>query len=176
MGCSPMAAKFSCRWRRLSLPTASACCATNSGSPGWSSTNARCRRTVEAGLACQVIDQAKGIFDIASGEFRLVLDDFAAPCHEPLFGGFDAVHGDLKDWTKHRAALNEEVDVPAMQADHLRVFAGDLEPELLDVERRGGGWVRRLNEYVCAEGVCHAGYLLVKSVVQFVAKGGNATF
>jgi hypothetical protein len=36
----------------------------------------------------------------------------------------------------------------AMQADHMRRFVSDLEPELLDIEERRELWILRLNQNV----------------------------
>jgi hypothetical protein len=44
-----------------------------------------------------------------------------------------------------------------MKADHLRFFAGDLKAEMLDIKGSRLLGVGRLNENVCAEGVCHGG-------------------
>ena len=106
-------------------------------------------------LAGQVVGESVGIADVGSGEFRLVFDDGAAVLDQPAPGGFNTVHGHFEHRPQRRSLLNEQVDAPAVKADHLRFLARDLEAEMVDVEGRCLLGVRRLNQNVAAESVCH---------------------
>jgi hypothetical protein len=97
---------------------------------------------------------------IYSREFRLVLDDFAAVFHEAARGFLNIFDRHLEDRAQGRAALDEEIDVLAMKADHLRAFGSNHKAELLDVERCRLHWIWRLNEDVGTKAVCHVGSLV----------------
>jgi hypothetical protein len=45
--------------------------------------------------------------------------------------------------------------VPAVQADHVRRFVSDREPELFDLEGCRACWILRLNQNIGAKSVCH---------------------
>ena len=106
-------------------------------------------------LARKVVNQAERIFDVASRKVRLIFDDFTAILHQPALCLFDAVHRDFQNRPQRRSSFDEEVDVLAMQADHVRMLVGDLESEPLDVEKRGLLRVWRLDQNVRAKFVCH---------------------
>ena len=53
--------------------------------------------------------------------------------------------------------IRDRVDALAVEADHVGLFAGDLESEVLDVEIRRPLDVRRLNQDVCTKAVRHRG-------------------
>src|SRR5271157_507470 len=108
-----------------------------------------------AALAGQVVDQAVGVLDVASREVRLVLDDDTAVPQEAEPGGFDTVDRDFQDRSQGRAPLDEQVDARAVKADHLGVFAGDFEAEMVDIEGSRLLRVWGLDEDVGAKGVCH---------------------
>jgi hypothetical protein len=103
----------------------------------------------------QVVDQAERIFDVASWEIGLVFDDFATVLDEAAFGFFDIVYRYFQYWPERGTALDKQVDVAAMKADHGWRFFGYREPELFDVERGCVCWIFGLNENIGAERVCH---------------------
>src|SRR5271167_3880793 len=106
-------------------------------------------------LAGQVIDQAERSFDVASGKIGFVFDDFATSLEKSEPGLRNIIYRHFEDWAERGTLLDEEIDVRAAKADHVRLLAGDLEAEGLDVERRGLFRFRRLNQNICAEAVCH---------------------
>jgi hypothetical protein len=86
-------------------------------------------------LACEVIDYAKRIFDIAARKIRLVLDNFTALLYESLLRVGNVVNRHFQDWPQGRARFDEQVDVLAMEADHLRVVVGNFESEMVDIKK-----------------------------------------
>ena len=48
-----------------------------------------------------------------------------------------------------------KLNVPTVEADHVRCFVSDRKPELLDVEGGRVRWILRLNQNIGAKSVCH---------------------
>jgi hypothetical protein len=95
------------------------------------------------------------ILDVASRKIRLVLDDLATIPDEAAAGFFDIGDGNCEHRPERRTALDEQVDVRAVEADHVGRFVGDGEPELFDVEGGRVVWIFHLNQNIGAKLVCH---------------------
>jgi hypothetical protein len=54
-----------------------------------------------------------------------------------------------------RARLDEQVDVLAVEADHLRVVVGNFESEMVDIKKGSFLRIWGLNQKVCTKAVCH---------------------
>jgi hypothetical protein len=114
-----------------------------------------CARRDIPGLACQVVDQAKRVFDIASRKIGLILDDFTAVLYQPPLRVGNVANRHFQDWAQSQSRLDEQVDVFTVEADHLRVVVGNFESEMLNVKKRSFFGIWRLNQNVCAKAVCH---------------------
>jgi hypothetical protein len=108
-------------------------------------------------LACEVVNQTEGVSYVTSGKIRLILNDLAAVADEPGPSPFYAVHGYFENWSQCRTFFDEQTNIMTMKTDHVRFLVVDLESEMLDVEKRSLLWIRRLNQNVFAETVCHGG-------------------
>jgi hypothetical protein len=58
-------------------------------------------------LACEVVDQAKWVFEIASRKIRLILDNFTALLYESLPRASNVVNRNFQDRPQRRAGLYE---------------------------------------------------------------------
>jgi hypothetical protein len=103
----------------------------------------------------KVVDQAEWIFDITSGEIWFILYDFAAVLHEAELGICHVADGYFQHGPEGGTALYEQIDVVAVEADHVRRLVCNLEPKLCDIKGRCGFWIFRLNQDIRTKLVCH---------------------
>lgn len=67
-----------------------------------------------------------------------------------------------------RPRLDEQIDVVAMQADHVGVVVSDPKSEMLDVECGGTLWVWRLNQNIGTKAVRHVSSLASRMPSTFI--------
>src|SRR5271165_4614660 len=111
-------------------------------------------------LPREVVNEAERISDVASRKIRLILDDFATGLYEPEPGFLDVINRYFQNWSQRRAQFDEQVDVRAVEADHIRLLVRDLESETVDVARRCLIRIGCLNQNVRTKSVCHVASLL----------------
>ena len=105
----------------------------------------------EQPLRGEIVDQPVRVLDIGTRELRLIFDHCTSILNQPARCFLDVADSDFQNGAQRWAGLDEQVNVFPVQADYLRVLAGDCEPELLDVEGCCRCGVGGLNENVRAK-------------------------
>src|SRR5271165_2128291 len=95
------------------------------------------------------MNQAIGVFDVATWEIRFVLNYLAAFLHQVCFCLRNALHSNFQDGSKRGTSLNKQTDVFPMEADHVCFLVRDLKAEFLDVEADGCDRIFGLNQNDC---------------------------
>ncbi len=75
----------------------------------------------------KVVNQAMLVFDVASGKIRLILNHLAALFRESGSRFFNAFYRNFENRSHRRTALNKEINVFSVKADHVWFFVRDLE-------------------------------------------------